>query len=152
MFFIYILVLNYSVLSSCLLFLFQHNSGGSQDYIAFFCPYLFCPATLHRVRSARYSCHSNIQVHNRQVPSAPALAHHGSRGCQSRSSTPSSLLTWWPRSTLSGTIVAFSVKSPTTFPWNICKVPSSLASAKSGSPPGWYLTARIALLWQRRVL
>ena len=56
------------------------------------------------------------QIHNLQVPSAPALTHHGSLGCQSISNTPSSLFTLCPFNTFRGTIVAFSIKSATTLP------------------------------------
>lgn len=58
-------------------------------------------------------------IHKRHVPSAPALTHQGSLGCQSTSITPKLFLILCPLRTLTGTIVAFSIISDTTFPWKI---------------------------------
>src|SRR6266536_1630330 len=93
----------------------------------------------------------NLYIHNRHVPSPPALTHQASLGCQSRSRTPSPLLSLCPRSTFNGTMVALAIISPTTFPWNTCNVPSSETSANNGCV-GWNLTARIAFPWYRSVL
>lgn len=75
---------------------------------------------------------SNGHIHKRHVPSAPALTHHGSFGCQSTSSTPSSPVILWPLRTFRGTIVALLSISPVTLPWKIWREPSSLASANRG--------------------
>lgn len=56
------------------------------------------------------------QVHSLIVPSAPALTHQASRGCQSSATTPSCCTTLWPLSTLSGTMVALSISSVMTLP------------------------------------
>ncbi len=91
-------------------------------------------------------------IHKRAVPSAPPDTHQASLGCQSMSNTPNLLTTLCPFKTFTGTIVGFSSWSFGTRPWKICRLPSSLASAKSGRPPLWNRTCRMASPWNLIVL